>query len=109
MTAPPLKCLAFAQLYFFSFIISLRLNRNIIALNILLSYYLINPKSLLTLISYKDLTAKRTEREAKEQDKSQEEAGAPEPKARVARLSEAQVEEDENPLEPWRAPMARIW
>lgn len=41
--------------------------------------------------------------------KSPEEAGAPEPKAKVARMSEAQVEEDEIAPEPWRAPVARMW
>jgi len=69
------------------------------------------------VMSYEDLVAKRAEREAKEQDKakgkrkrgrkrkSPEEAGAPEP----ARMSEAQVEEDEIAPEPWRAPVARMW
>ena len=73
------------------------------------------------VMSYEDLVAKRAEREAKEQNKakgkrkrgrkrkSPEEAGAPEPKAKVARMSEAQVEEDEIVPEPWRAPAARMW
>jgi hypothetical protein len=53
--------------------------------------------------------------------KSPEEAGAAEPKAKVgqmseaqarapmARMSEAQVEEDEIAPKPWRAPVARMW
>jgi hypothetical protein len=73
------------------------------------------------VISYEDLIAKRAEREAKERNKakgirkrgrkrkSPEEAGGPEPKAKVARMSEAQVEEDEIAPEPWRAPVARMW
>ena len=73
------------------------------------------------VMSYEDLVAKRAEREAKEQDKakgkrkrdwkrkSQEEAGAPGPKAKVVRLSEAQVEEDGIAPEPWRAPVAKMW
>ena len=40
---------------------------------------------------------------------SPEEAGAPEPKAKVARMSEAQVEVDEIAPEAWRAPVARMW
>ena len=72
------------------------------------------------VISYEDLVAKRAEREAKEQNKakgkrkrgrkrkSPEEAGGPEPKAKVTRMSEAQVEEDEIAPELWRAPVARI-
>jgi len=68
------------------------------------------------VMSYEDLVAKRAKREAKEQDKakgkrkrgrkrkSSEEANAPEP----ARMSEAQVEEDEIAPEPWRAPVARM-
>jgi len=75
------------------------------------------------VMSYEDLLAKRAEREAKEQDKakgkrkwkrgrkrkSPEEAGALEPKAKVARISEAKVEEDRITPEPWRAPVARMW
>jgi len=69
------------------------------------------------VMSYEDLVAKRAKREAKEQDKakgkrkrgrkrkSPEEAGALEP----ARMSEAQVEEDEIAPEPWRVSMARMW
>ncbi len=72
------------------------------------------------VISYKDLIAKRTERKAKEQEKakgirkhgqkrkSPEEAGTPEPKAKIARISEAQVEEDKITLELQRALVARI-
>ncbi|KAF2803749.1 uncharacterized protein BDZ99DRAFT_161878 [Mytilinidion resinicola] len=55
--------------------------------------------------------------------RSPEEAGAAEPKAKVAqmsevseparapmaRMSEAQVEEDETAPKPWRAPVARMW
>ena len=41
--------------------------------------------------------------------KSPEEAGAPEPKAKDTQISEAQVEEDEIALEPWRVPTARMW
>ena len=36
------------------------------------------------------------------------EADAPEPKAKMARMSEAQVEEDKNVPEPVRAPVARM-
>ena len=73
------------------------------------------------VISHKDLIAKRAEREAKEYNKAKgkrkrgrkrkslEEAGAPEPKAKVARMSEVQVEEDEIAPELWRAPAARMW
>lgn len=73
------------------------------------------------VMSYKDLVAKRAEREAKEQDKakgkrkrdrkrkSREEADAPEPKVKVVRLSKAQVEEDGIAPEPWRAPVAKMW
>ncbi len=73
------------------------------------------------VMSYEDLVAKRAEREAKEQDKakgkrkcgrklkSPKEASAPEPKAKVARMSEAQIEGDEIAPEPWRAPVARMW
>ena len=75
------------------------------------------------IMSYEDLVAKRAEREAKEQDKakgkrkkkrgqkgkSPEEAGPLEPKAQVARMSEAQVEEDGIAPEPWRAPVTRMW
>lgn len=74
------------------------------------------------VMSYKDLVAKRAKRKAKEQDKakgkgkrkrgqkrkSPEEAGTLEPKAKVARISEAQVEEDGITPEPWRAPVARM-
>lgn len=41
--------------------------------------------------------------------KSPEEAGASEPKAKVARMSKAQVEVDEIVPEPWRAPVAQMW
>lgn len=41
--------------------------------------------------------------------KGPEEAGAPEPKAKVARMSAAQVEEDEIAPESRRAPVARMW
>ena len=40
---------------------------------------------------------------------SPEEAGVPDLKAKVARMNEAQVEEDEIAPEPWRAPVARMW
>ena len=72
-------------------------------------------------MSYKDLVAKRAEKKAKEQEKakgtkkrgrkrkSPEEAGAPEPEAKIARRSESPVEEDEIAPEPWRAPVARMW
>lgn len=72
------------------------------------------------VISYKDLIAKRAKREAKEQNKAKgkrkrsqkrkrpEEAGALEPKAKVTRISEAEVKEDEIAPEPWRAPVARM-
>ena len=40
--------------------------------------------------------------------KSPEEAGPPEPMAKVARISEAQVEEYKTASEPWRAPVARM-
>ncbi|MCJ1279485.1 hypothetical protein MMC21_007309 [Puttea exsequens] len=43
------------------------------------------------------------------QRKSPEEASVPEPKVKVARMSEAQIEEDEIAPEPWRAPVARMW
>ncbi|KAL2056301.1 hypothetical protein ABVK25_003324 [Lepraria finkii] len=72
------------------------------------------------VMSHKDLVAKRAERETKEYNKARkrkrgrkrkslEEAGAPEPKAKVARMSEVQVEEDEIAPELWRAPAARMW
>lgn len=63
-------------------------------------------------MSYKNLIAKRTKRKAKEQEKakgirkhgrkrkSPEEAGTLEPKAKVARISEAPAEEDEIAPEP---------
>ena len=66
-------------------------------------------------MSYEDLVAKRAERKATEQDKakgkrkrgrdreSPEEAGAPGSKAKAARMSKAQVEDEFAP-EPWRAP-----
>jgi len=41
--------------------------------------------------------------------KNPEEADAPEPKAKVARIGEAQVEGDEIAPELWRAPVARTW
>ena len=41
--------------------------------------------------------------------KRPEEADVPEPKAKVARMSEAQVEEDKIAPEPWRAPVAPMW
>ena len=41
--------------------------------------------------------------------KSPEGAGAPEPKAKVMRLTEAQVEEDRITPELWRAPVAKMW
>ncbi len=41
--------------------------------------------------------------------KSPEEVGASEPKAKVARMSEAQVEVDEIVPEPWRAPVTQMW
>jgi len=59
------------------------------------------------VMSYENLVAKRVEREAKEQDKAKEkrkcgrklksskEANAPEPKAKVARMSEAQIVKNE--------------
>ncbi|CAF9935572.1 MAG: hypothetical protein HETSPECPRED_009823 [Heterodermia speciosa] len=68
---------------------------------------------------YEGLVAKRAEREAKEQDKakgkrnsgpkrkSPEEVGALEPKAKAARMSQA--EEDEILPGPWRAPLAWTW
>lgn len=73
------------------------------------------------VIGYEDLVAKRAERKAKEQEKakgtrkrsrkckSPEEAGTLEPKAKVARTSEAPAEEDEIAPEPWRAPVAKMW
>ena len=74
------------------------------------------------VMSYEDLVAKRAEKEAKEQAKTKgngkrgrkrksaaPEADAPEPKAKVSRMSEAQVEEDEIAPEPPRAPVARMW
>ena len=75
------------------------------------------------VMSYEDLVAKRAEREAKEQNKvkvkgkrkcdrkrkSPEEAGAPELKAKVARMSETQVDENGITPEPLRAPVARMW
>lgn len=82
------------------------------------------------VMSYEDLEKARAERAVKEaakeakkgekvattdkgkrgrKGKSPEEAGAPEPKANVARMSEAQVEEDEIASELWRAPVARMW
>lgn len=42
------------------------------------------------------------------QRKRPEEAGTPEPKARVARMSKAQLEVETAP-EPWRAPVAPMW
>ena len=72
-------------------------------------------------MSYEDLVVKRVESEAKEQDKakgnrkcgrkrkSPEEAGASEPKVKVARMSEAQVKECDTTPEPWRALVARMW
>ena len=41
--------------------------------------------------------------------KSPEEAGASESKAKVARMSKAQVEVDEIVSETWRAPVAQMW
>lgn len=41
--------------------------------------------------------------------KSPEQAGAPQPKAKVARMSEAQVEEDKIAPELWRAPVVQMW
>ncbi|KAK3081644.1 hypothetical protein LTS18_004449, partial [Coniosporium uncinatum] len=41
--------------------------------------------------------------------RSPPEAGAPEPKAKVARMCEAPVEEDEIAPQPWRAPVARMY
>lgn len=41
--------------------------------------------------------------------KSPEAADTSEPKAKVARMSEAQVEEDEIVAQQWRAPVARMW
>jgi hypothetical protein len=88
------------------------------------------------VMSYEDLVAKRAEGEAKEQAKAKEkekrgrqcksppeagngkrswkrkstpEAGGPEPKAKAARMSEAQVEEHGIAPEPPRAPVARMW
>ena len=40
--------------------------------------------------------------------KSPEGAGTPEPKVKVARMGEAQAEEGEIVLEPWRALVARM-
>ena len=42
------------------------------------------------------------------QRKSPEKSGTPEPKAKLARMSEAQAEV-ENAPEPWRALVARMW
>lgn len=41
--------------------------------------------------------------------KSPEAAGILEPEAKVSRMSEAQVKEDEIVPESWRAPVARMW
>ena len=51
---------------------------------------------------------KKLRRSRVTQRKSPEEAGAPEPNAKGARMSEAQVEV-EIALESWRAPVARMW
>jgi hypothetical protein len=40
---------------------------------------------------------------------SSEEAGTPEPKAKITRISETQVEEYEIAPESWKAPVARMW
>lgn len=78
------------------------------------------------VMSYEDLETARTKRAVKEatkevkkiattgksirgrKRKSPEEAGAPELKANVARMSEAQVEDKIAPQQ-WRAPVARMW
>ena len=41
--------------------------------------------------------------------KSPGEAGASDPDAKVPRMGEAQVEEQEIALEAWRAPVAQMW
>ena len=41
--------------------------------------------------------------------KSPEEAGASDPDAKVPRMGEAQVEEQEIALKAWRAPVAQMW
>ena len=51
---------------------------------------------------------KKLRRSKTTQRKSPEEVGAPKPKSKVARMSEAQAEVEIAP-EPWRAPVARMW
>ena len=78
-------------------------------------------------MSYEDLEKARAERIVKEavkeaekvaiaskgkhgqKRKSTQAARAPEPKAKLLRMSEAQVEEDEIAPELWKAPVARMW
>ena len=55
------------------------------------------------------VSKKKLRRSKITQRKSPEKAGTPEPKVKLARMSEGQVIEDEIVPESWRAPVARMW